>query len=146
MKENLLIVHKSSSLLSAVSSPLQAREKYENTIFFVCVWNSALDGLRDSSLSSFFQLYVGNKKSFYILCVFFSFSTMKHSHENVKRFRNILFTSSSCTLSYSLFYKHINMLNRIHIIFLFLEGHLLLFVYLFMDFFYISSSYNISLL
>lgn len=71
-------------------SLVSEREIWKHNFFVLCVRNSALDGLRDSSLSSFFQLYVGKKKFLYY--VFSSlFSTMKHSHENVKRFRNIFF-------------------------------------------------------
>lgn len=127
-------------------SLVSEREIWKHNFFVLCVRNSALDGLRDSSLSSFFQLYVGKKKFLYY--VFSSlFSTMKHSHENVKRFRNIFYLfTSSVFLSGSLVYKHINMLNPIHIIFLFLKDiYFCLFIYLWI-FFYISSSYNILLL
>jgi hypothetical protein len=139
----LLNVHKNFFfVLRYFFSLVSEREIWKHNFFFLCVWNSALDGLRDSSLSSFFQLYVG-KKSFFIFCVFFSFFSQSNTHSKTWS-AFVIFYLLLIFLSCSLFYKHINMLNLIHIIFLFFEDiYFCLFIYLWI-FFHIFSQLAIS--
>ena len=93
------------------------------------MWNSALDGLRDSSLSSFFQLNVGKKKFLYYV---FSSLFFPQSNTHTKTWSAfVIFYLLLIFLFCSLIYKHINMLNPIHIIFLFFEDiYFCLFIYL----------------